>query len=68
MKPKASQPKNVAKKVVQSDSEDMEDQQLPPGVGQSTALGRTARTAPKKYIEVDSDEGASKVDTFEVSD
>lgn len=73
MKPKsAPQKKAVAKPTrIENDSdEESFTEERRPAVPQKTeAPKRTARAAPKKYVELDSDEDADdKDETFELSD
>ena len=66
MKPRPQPKKAPPKKIIESDDDEIE----PVAATKRTeAPRRAARAAPKKYIEIGSDdEGEGKDETFEISD
>lgn len=70
-KPKAAPKKAAPKKPAESDDDDIEMDDAPAASKRVDAPRRAARAAPKKYIEINSDEdgdAGGKDDTFEISD
>lgn len=71
-KPKAAPKKPAPKKPAESDDDDdIEMDDAPAASKRVDAPRRAARAAPKKYIEINSDEdgdAGGKDDTFEISD
>ncbi|KAH8120719.1 DNA topoisomerase II [Phellopilus nigrolimitatus] len=74
MKPKKAAPAKKApgKKVIESENEDDNESGMevdPPAAKRAEVSKRTARAAPKKYIELsDDDDDGGEDDTFEISD